>query len=270
MVSPFYPQETFGLGGCGEELLHVLAGAVLIVIATDEELRLHAAGEKFVGIVTAFCVSRHAEADQALDPDVAAAGAQADVGAEGEACEEDGTPEVELQPGECGADVVLLALPVVECAFTEPYATEVEAEYGQSKGGEGLHGVVDDLVVHGSTAGGMGMADERGVGCVVAACVQQCLQTSCGAVEIVDGLNLRGGGLAHRGSVYRSYSTFEGDRLLSYAEEMAIDPIQLTKQLVDIESTTYHEGLAGPFFTNIWRDSDMPSSAWRWRSRSLH
>ncbi len=28
---------------------------------------------------------------------------------------------------------------------------------------------------------------------------------------------------------------------------MAIDPIQLTKQLVDIDSTTYHEGLAGEF-----------------------
>jgi acetylornithine deacetylase len=28
---------------------------------------------------------------------------------------------------------------------------------------------------------------------------------------------------------------------------MAIDPIQLTKQLVDIESTTYHEGMAGAF-----------------------
>src|ERR1700729_3074616 len=28
---------------------------------------------------------------------------------------------------------------------------------------------------------------------------------------------------------------------------MAIDPIQLTKQLVDIESTTYHEGIAGAF-----------------------
>jgi len=28
---------------------------------------------------------------------------------------------------------------------------------------------------------------------------------------------------------------------------MAIDPIQLTKQLVDIDSTTYHEGRAGAF-----------------------
>ena len=28
---------------------------------------------------------------------------------------------------------------------------------------------------------------------------------------------------------------------------MAIDPIELTRQLVNIESTTYHEGLAGVF-----------------------
>ena len=34
---------------------------------------------------------------------------------------------------------------------------------------------------------------------------------------------------------------------MTYPETMAIDPIQLTKQLVDIESTTYHEGLAGAF-----------------------
>src|ERR1700761_7527302 len=30
-------------------------------------------------------------------------------------------------------------------------------------------------------------------------------------------------------------------------KDMAIDPIELTKRLVDIESTTYHEGLAGAF-----------------------
>jgi acetylornithine deacetylase len=30
-------------------------------------------------------------------------------------------------------------------------------------------------------------------------------------------------------------------------EDMAIDPLELTKQLVNIESTTYHEGLAGAF-----------------------
>jgi acetylornithine deacetylase len=37
------------------------------------------------------------------------------------------------------------------------------------------------------------------------------------------------------------------NEFVSYSEYMPIDPIQLTKQLVDIESTTYHEGLAGAF-----------------------
>src|SRR5260370_9259651 len=34
---------------------------------------------------------------------------------------------------------------------------------------------------------------------------------------------------------------------ITYAGAMAIDPIQLTKQLVNIESTTYCEGPAGVF-----------------------
>ncbi|CAN5649614.1 M20 family metallopeptidase [soil metagenome] len=34
---------------------------------------------------------------------------------------------------------------------------------------------------------------------------------------------------------------------MPYSGSMAIDPIALTRQLVDIESTTYHEGLAGAF-----------------------
>ena len=34
---------------------------------------------------------------------------------------------------------------------------------------------------------------------------------------------------------------------LSYAGDMPVDPIQLTRKLVDIESTTYHEGPAGAF-----------------------
>src|SRR5260370_4801701 len=36
-------------------------------------------------------------------------------------------------------------------------------------------------------------------------------------------------------------------RRVPYSVTMAIDPIALTRQLVDIESTTYYEGLAGAF-----------------------
>jgi len=78
-------------------------------------------------------MSRYPKADQSLDPNVAAASAQADVGTKGEACEEYRKSEVEFQPGERGADIVLLALPVVELAFAQPYAAEVEAEYGRPK-----------------------------------------------------------------------------------------------------------------------------------------
>ena len=49
---------------------------------------------------------------------------------------------------------------------------------------------------------------------------------------------------------------------------MAIDPIQLTKQLVDIESTTYHEGLAGAFLHEFSLASAMTSSAWLSSSRT--
>ena len=52
-------------------------------------------------------------------------------------------------------------------------------------------------------------------------------------------------------TVYRGadrFVTFAGrERLSRMLEGMAIDPIHLTRQLVNIESTTYCEGLAGAF-----------------------
>ena len=53
--------------------------------------------------------------------------------------------------------------------------------------------------------------------------------------------------------VYKSIRPLRANALhercatVSYSEIMPIDPIQLTRQLVDIESTTYHEGPAGAF-----------------------
>jgi len=44
-------------------------------------------------------------------------------------------------------------------AFAQTNAAEVEAEDRNAVGGEGFHGVIDDLVVHAATAGGMRMAD---------------------------------------------------------------------------------------------------------------
>ena len=119
------------------------------------------------------------------------------MGAEGEAREENRLVQVGFHPVERGADVVLLALALVEVALAETYAAEVEAEYGESKRGKDLHGVVDDLVVHGAAAEWMWVADERGVRGIVAARVQDGFEPACWAVEVIDGSQVGGRRVSH-------------------------------------------------------------------------
>ena len=172
VVGSRYPQKPLRFGSPCKDAFHDLAGAILIVVAADKELGLHTSRQKSVGIVPAFRVDWNAEANQALYPDVSTAGTQTDVRTEGEARKQDRPLEVVLQPTERGADVVLLALPVIERTFAQPDAAEVEPQHGQTEGRERLHRVVDDLIVHGATASGMRVADQRGVGSVVATGVQ--------------------------------------------------------------------------------------------------
>jgi len=61
---------------------------------------------------------------------------------------------------------------IVVGSFAEANAAEVETKDGDAEGGEGLHGVIDDLVVHCAAAGGMRMADQRRVRGVVASSVE--------------------------------------------------------------------------------------------------
>jgi hypothetical protein len=173
-----------------------ISWAVLVVVAADEELGLGAFGQKLIRVVSALRVDGNAEADETLHSGISTAGAQADVGAEGEAGEEDRTVEV-VHPVESCENVVLLAEPIIVSAFAEAYTAEVETKDGKAKGREGLHGVIDNFVVHGSAARGVRMTDERGVRGVVAAGVEKGLETTGGAAEIVDRPNLGGSGLGH-------------------------------------------------------------------------
>jgi len=184
VVCAFDPEELFGLGGAGEYGFHDVAGTVYVVIAADKKLGLIAAGKEAVGVVAASGAHGDAESDEAFDARVAAAGAEADVRAEGEAGEEDGLVEAVFYPGEGGFDVILLAAAFVVYAFAEAGAAKVEAEYGNTEGGEGLHGVVDDLVVHGAAAVGVGMADERGEWSVVAAGVEKGFEPAGWTMEV--------------------------------------------------------------------------------------
>ena len=63
-----------------------------------------------------------------------------------------------------------------------------------TEAGKRLHRVVDDLVVHGSTAGRVWVADQGGKGSVVAAGVEKGFETAGTTAEIVDGADVGGEG----------------------------------------------------------------------------
>ena len=84
---------------------------------------------------------------------------------------------------------------VVVNAFAKTHSAEVETKDGKAKGREGLHGVVDDFVVHAAAAGWVWMADDCGVRGIVAASVEESLKATGGTVKIVDRTYLGGSDL---------------------------------------------------------------------------
>ena len=51
---------------------------------------------------------------------------------------------------------------------------------------QGLHGVVDDLIMHGAAEERVGMTDQGRVGGVGLAFIEQCFEAAGGAAEIFD------------------------------------------------------------------------------------
>jgi hypothetical protein len=84
-------------------------------------------------------------------------------------------------------------------ALAEADAAEVEAQHRQTEGGEGLHGAVDGLIVQGSSAGWVRMADESGERRVVQAGVEHGFETAGGAKQIFDGADVRAKRTGNRG-----------------------------------------------------------------------
>jgi hypothetical protein len=192
------PDQLFGLAGEGDCGLDVGNGAVLISRAADEELGLGAIAQEAEVVVAAFGVDGKPESDEARNARIAAADLEADPGAEGESGEEDGAMELAVEPVDGGTNVVLLAAAVIVGALAEARAAEVEAKDGETEGLEGLHGVVNDLVVQGASAQRVRMADEGGKGRVGRAGVEQSFKAAGGGAEIVDGAERSGAGVRHR------------------------------------------------------------------------
>ena len=190
VVGVFYPGDAFGFGSVDEEGFEDAARAELVVVAGDEELGGAAGGEEVVGVVAAGGADGEAEAYEALDAGVAATGAEAHVGAEREAGEEDGETEAAVKPVECGANVVDFADAFVVYAFAQARAAEVEAQDRKSEVGERFRRVIDGLGVHGAAAGRVRVGYNRGVQSVFAAGVEQCFETASRATKVFDGLDV--------------------------------------------------------------------------------
>lgn len=188
-----------GCGGGGENGVEDILWAELVVVSGDEELGLGAGREEGVGVVASGSADGEAEADEGGDAGVAATGSHGYVGSEGEASEEDWLGEGAVEPSESGANVFDFASALVVDALAEARSAEVEAEDREAEGGEGLHGVVDDLGVHGAAGGGMGVGDKGGVGWIRDAGVEQGFEAACRALQVGDGLEV--GLEGHRDSV---------------------------------------------------------------------
>jgi acetylornithine deacetylase len=236
VLCAFDPDHVLWIRCALKHRLDGVARTELVYCATDEELRLGAALEEVEAVASAFGAIGNSEADHAFDTGISAARLQANIGAEGESREQNGEAKVGVQPIHGCARVVDLFV-TVEGTFAETYPTEVEAKDREAERREGLHSVIDDLVVKGASAEWMGVENQCSIACVGTSCIENSLEFSGGTAKIIDGTNVR-----RRCS---HYVKFTGSyRML---EDMPVDPIQLTRKLVDIDSTTYHEGLAGTF-----------------------
>src|SRR5207253_5399821 len=149
----------------------------------EESPRVRAAG----------CLHRNAQPDQPLHAIVAAARSQTYLRPEAEAGEQNGSLKIAVEPVHCGADIVLLAVSSVVLAPAKAYSAEVEPQDRKTEGGQRLHCVVDDLVVHGAAACRMRVAYQRCERSFDAAGIEQGFQAARRAVQVFHGAYVRTG-----------------------------------------------------------------------------
>jgi hypothetical protein len=209
------PDQLFRFGRDGDCGFDRGNRSVRVAVAADEQLRLGAVAQESVVVIATLCVHGQAEGDEACDPRIVATGAQTDVRTKREAGKEDWPVKFSIQPVESGADIVLLAMPLIVLAFAEFGAAEVKTENGKAEVLNSLHGVVNDLVVHGASAERVRVADQSGVWGVGLADIEQGLEAACGPAKVNDGAKDGGANvrLWHRFLLYEGAVRYSGDSL---------------------------------------------------------
>ena len=77
-----------------------------------------------------------------------------------------------IEPFERRTHVIHFAHPLIVLTLTQPSATKIEAQHRKSEAVQRLHRVEHDFIVQRPAIERMGMADQRGAGCIVAARVK--------------------------------------------------------------------------------------------------
>ncbi len=156
----------------------------MIARSAYEELRLDALPQEFEIVDTVFdSDGGQTKGDECAYTIVSVASAQAYGGSERKAGEDYGQREFALEPVEGGAHVFDFTDAVCVLAFAQAGAAEIEAQYGESKVVERLHGVEDNFIVQRSSIEWMRMADHSGMRRVGRSGVEQGFQASGGAGE---------------------------------------------------------------------------------------
>ena len=115
---------------------------------------------------------RQPERGHPADPPIPTADPQANARAEGKSGEENGTAVLLLHPVERRAQVIPLPVSVVMRSLAQPGAAEIKTQHRQPKALKGFHGVIDHLVVHGSTKERVRVAHHGSVGRILPAKVE--------------------------------------------------------------------------------------------------
>jgi len=178
MVRAFDHHQLFRLRQRGRQAIQLLARAELIPRTADQQFRLVARAQK-VKFVSPLIRGhdRNPQSDCSLHPIICTRSAQSHRRSERKSRKNQRQGEFRLQPIQRGTDVITLSVSIVVGALAQAGPTEIEAQHGESKGVQSLHGVKHDLVVQSPAVKRMRVADQRGVRGILRAAVEQSLQS---------------------------------------------------------------------------------------------
>jgi len=126
---------------------------------------------------------RNSYADQRLHARIRTCRSQPDCGAEGESRKQQRQVELRVQPVESGANVFDFPVAVIVLALAESGATKVEAQHGESKTVQRLHGMKHNLVMQRSSEQRMRMANNRRMSRIFRTGIEESFESSSWAFK---------------------------------------------------------------------------------------